>query len=358
MKYNILSILMLILKMTDAQYQDTKKISKLFPLKEYTEIEISNRYGIVHVNNWDKDSLYVEVEITAYAKSNEKLEKTMNNIDIGIVSTDYFVNIKSLFIDNSRNLISDFNKVFFDNEHTTKINYTVYIPQSANIKIENKYGDIYCGNLNGNVELSVSYGKLKANRLTGKSKIDVRSGEATINELKKGTLICYYSEVHINNTKELEIESHDSEIEISNSEEIKVSSKRDRIDIENTLKMEINSDFTDINIEKVENKIFGEMRYGNITIKNINNSFSDFNIKSKYTNTKLFFENALVTYNIDIIHKNSRIIYPRDIAKIDEKLIDINEKRYRTTGKIGNETSASMNIFMTCDFGEIALFHK
>jgi len=359
MKYNILFILLIIMKLTVAQqFKDSKIVTKRLPLKEYTEIELENRYGIVHVNTWDKDSFFVKVEINAFAKSQEKLDKTMSNIDIEVINTDYYISVKSQFIDNSKNLLADFNKTFFDSEHSTKINYTVYIPESANIKIDNKYGDIYCGNLIGDVELSVSYGKLRVNRLKGKSKIEVKSGEASINEMKKGTLISYFSEISISKSKVLDIDSHDSDIEIEEVDLIKLTSKRDDIKIENIRDIEINSNFSDISIENIENKIFADMLYGNINVRNITNSFSNFNLKSKYTNAKLYFASSTVTYNLDIIHKNSRIIYPRDIAKIEEKLIDLNDKRYRTTGKIGTNATTNMLITVGCDFGEVALFHK
>lgn len=357
-RFNITLILVIVAKFCFAQFDDTKRIVRSFPLKDYTQVEISNKYGIVHINTWDKDSIRIEVQIDVISKNIDKLNRTMENVDIDFINTDYYVNVKTIFVDNSRNLLSDFTQTFFESDATVKINYTVYMPAKTDIEIDNKYGDIYCGNLNGDVKMSLSYGKLRANKFSGKTSLDLRTAKASINEIKKGSIICYYSELTIESAEILDIDSHDSNIEIEKIEGAKIVSRRDNYNFTRVSSLDIDGSFTDLKIGDIKDKIYATLKYGGLYIKDIHNSFSTININSKYTDLRFYFNSSAVTYNVDIVHKNSRIIYPKDISNLNEKLIDLSDKRYRTVGKVGTQVQTNSNLFITCDFGEIALFHK
>ena len=49
--------------------------------------------------------------------------------------------------------------------HRVEINYYINVPEYLNLKIENKYGDVYMEEYNGDFSVSVSNGSFKANSL-------------------------------------------------------------------------------------------------------------------------------------------------------------------------------------------------
>jgi hypothetical protein len=50
------------------QFTETKQIQKQFKVAPETRIEISNKYGKVELNTWDKDSVVIEVKIRVEIK--------------------------------------------------------------------------------------------------------------------------------------------------------------------------------------------------------------------------------------------------------------------------------------------------
>ncbi len=48
-----------------------------------------------------------------------------------------------------------------------EINYMVYVPAHMDVVLNNKFGDIYMDDLDGQVDIELSNGVLKANRLEG-----------------------------------------------------------------------------------------------------------------------------------------------------------------------------------------------
>ena len=80
--------------------QDTKlqkTISRDFKAPEGRSLEITNKYGDLIINTWDKDSIKVEIEITAYGKNDDAAEKLMNRIDFDFDQSLNYIEIETVF---------------------------------------------------------------------------------------------------------------------------------------------------------------------------------------------------------------------------------------------------------------------
>ena len=74
-----------------SQFNESREFTKRFKIVQETRIEISNKYGNVEINTWDKDSVVFKVKINVEEKKLSKLEKTMEGIDFDFTNSPHFL---------------------------------------------------------------------------------------------------------------------------------------------------------------------------------------------------------------------------------------------------------------------------
>lgn len=339
----------------------TRKVSKSYRINNSTTIDIYNKYGKIHVVTWDTDSVRFEINLRIKANSESKLKKMKENISFDFTGTDYYVIAKTRLGPKSGGLFSELKDIagsVISSENQVTIDYLVFMPEYASLKIENKFGDIYTDDLNGNVNIVQSNGDLKANNLNGNTVIKISSGDAVINSISNGKLTISYSDFHVKDAKKLNVDSRSSRINIDKVDFLNLNSRRDKLYIPIINNLYGESYFSDFTLQKLNRELNFDFKYGNLSIGVINNSFSFININSEYTDLDLIFEKGSV-YELDISHHQDVILnYPLRIAKTEEKILDKDEKLMLTYGKIGYGTSTSklkINVPKKCT---VNIIHK
>ncbi|MGD2034223.1 MAG: hypothetical protein PVF73_04145 [Bacteroidales bacterium] len=324
-----------------------RKVRK-YKITEKTTVEVTNKYGKVHVITWDKDSVKFEVDLRISANSDLKMQKLKSNVSFDFTATKYYVVAKTRF-NNQAGIISDFVDVFIPSNRVT-INYMVYVPKKTTLKIENKFGDIYMDDFAGNLEIILSNGDLKANTLTGSPVIRLNSGDGTINSIKGGKVFISYSDMRIKSAENLNMDTKSSRITIDKGTNLVVNSSRDKYTIEEIGELSVNSYFTGLTIEYLKKELRCSMKYGNVSVERISDGFSFINIESEYTDADLFFKRS-TSYNLDISHHTDVYVnLPASLAKMKTRDLDVSEKMKLTYGKIGStatETSHKVKISAT-----------
>ncbi len=324
-------------------YSDRKV--RNFKATEKTTVEVSNKYGKIHVVTWDSDSVRFEVDLRISASSYQKMEKLRSNINFEFTGTKYYVVAKTV-LTSPTSIISDFVDAFIPTNQVT-INYMVYVPKNVSLKIENKFGDIYMDDFNGNLEIILSNGDLKANRLSGSPSIFLSSGNGTINSIDDGKVMVSYSDLHIKEAGKVYLETKSSRITVDRAVNLDIDSKRDKFEIEAADYISAAGYFSSFTIGNIRKELRCSLKYGNIDVNHVSNVFSFINIESEYTDIDLNF-NRSTSYNLDITHhKDVYINLPASLASIETKVLNEDEKLMLTYGRIGStatETSHKVKI--------------
>jgi hypothetical protein len=329
--------------MSGQVYSDRKV--RNFKVNEKTTIEVSNKYGKIHISTWEKDSVRFEVDLRISASSYQKMDKLRNNINFEFTATKYYVVAKTV-LTNPSGIISDFVDAFIPSNQVT-INYMVYVPKDVSLKIENKFGDIYIDDFGGSLEINLSNGDLKANRLSGSPVVYLNSGDGTINGIVGGKVIASYSDLQIKDASKVFLETKSSRITVNKAVNLVVDSKRDKYQIESVDDLTASGYFTTVTIDQIRKELRCNLKYGNLVVNQVADGFSFINIESEYTDVDLYF-NRLTSYNLDITHHNDVYInLPANLARIETKVLNEDEKLMLTYGRIGNtatETSHKVKI--------------
>jgi len=340
-------------------FTESKRIERIFSVTSSTSVEIINKYGKVHIVSWDKDSVGIDIELMVKSDNLSKLNKIMDNIDFDFTSTDYYVIAETEFGSRYNSLfesIKNLAETLIPSDNVVEIDYTVQVPKTIELKINNKYGDVYIDDHSGDLRLNLSNGDLKVNELTGNTVINIEIGDGMINYIQDGKLDIAYSEFEIKRAEKLTIFCRSSKMDIGEANDLTINSRRDKLFINSTKTLSGETYFSDVYVYDLTSELNFTMKYGSLNMDYIRQGFSFLNINSNYTDINLTFDSGC-SYMVDVNHTNAAFTYPEKLAVIEEKVIDKGEKEMNSYGKIGNaETSSKVRV--TALKGTITIIHK
>lgn len=323
---------------------ETRNFIKTLPVGKETTMEVTNKYGTIQINQWDKDSAYIRAEVKAYSKDRSKLGKMFDGITINISGTQYIVRAETEFTNNLNMLFESFKGMtskLISYDSKVEINYYITVPEYLNLKIENKYGDVIMDNTSGEFKLTISNGSFKANSLGKNSSLKMVFCDAKINSMVSGNIDASFSELSIGSSEDLTINSISSKYDLKKAGIVRGESRKDKFFIDNIESLEGDSYFTDYKVSNIRKEINLTTRYGSLNADPIEKSFEKVNITSGYSDISLIFD-PLSSYNMDITHTNAFLVLPDKNIKSEEKTLNEDKKQYITSGTVGKNPGKSM----------------
>ena len=318
-------------------FSEKRTFRKSFRVNKEITLEVNNKYGSIHISPCNSDSVTIEAEVEAVASNQERIEKMLQGININISESSFLIRAQTDFTQNISMLFESFkgmtNKLI-PYESKIQINYFITAPEYLNIRVINKYGDVYMENNTGTFSIDLSNGSFKANTLKKSGGIDLNFCDATINKISEGYIDASFSELVIGESDNLTISSLSSRFDLKKAGTLDTKSRRDKFFIGSVNSIRGNSYFTDYKIEKVEDEINLVSKYGKITADFIEKSIGMVTINCGYTDVYLTFDPSL-SYNVDIRHINTFLILPEKNASIEKKTISEDKKEFMTIGTIG-----------------------
>lgn len=316
---------------------ETRNFIKTVAVSKETSLEIFNKYGSIQVTPWKKDSAYIRAEVKASGPNREKLSKMFDGIDVNIRDSKYVVRAETEFTQNMNTFFESFKGMtskLISYDSKIEINYYISIPEYLNLKIENRYGDVYVEDVKGTFSISLSNGSFKANSLGKSSDLTLTFCDATINSIASGRINSSFSEINVGETEDLYLNSISSKFDIKKAGIISVESRRDKLFLGTVDKLRGSSYFTDFRINSLKTEINVNTKYGNLNADKIEKGFESVDITSGYTDVSLEFDPS-TSYNVDIRHINSFIVLPDKDVKTERKALNEDKREYMTFGTVG-----------------------
>lgn len=172
----------------DWNAEKRKTISRSYPLTSQSRVSIKNSFGNVTVQNWNKSEVKVDVSITVKANSDEAATAILDAITIeenGGANISFETKIRSR------------NNGGRGKSSSMQIDYTVYLPSAANLKVTNSFGNTLIPDRTGTTELSQSYGNLTTGNLINTERLAVDFGKLMAQELENTKIFVKFSQVEI-----------------------------------------------------------------------------------------------------------------------------------------------------------------
>jgi hypothetical protein len=192
-----------------------RNISKTYTASGNT-LQIDNQFGDVKVIVWERNEIKVDVHIESSSNQKEVAEKSFNNIDVTESKDGNIIKFKT-----TTQKIKGESWSCRNCSNTMNISYTIQLPSSTPLKIENQFGATTIPDYNGALSLSQKFGDLTTGSLAKIEKLWVEFGKASIESMSNASATFKFSSVSIgnlsgNNTIKMEFCSS-SKLNLSNN---------------------------------------------------------------------------------------------------------------------------------------------
>lgn len=322
-----------------AQFTETREFVKRFRIQAETRIDITNKYGKIEINTWEKDSVVIQFKMEINEKKPDKLAKTLGNLDFDITNSPYYLIVKTQ-VDKTRSQIESellkFKETMLQTNGSIRMDMVVWLPDNHELKLENKFGDIIMGDYHGETQLILSNGKLKAGDLSKRASLNLSFADATINNLPNGLIMSNYSDILLKNSGVVRLESKSSNIEILNSNDLSIDSRRDKYRLRIVEKLEATGNFSHFMVSELKTKANAKLSYGGFDIEKTANSFNDIYIDARSADVNLYFSPE-AKFNFLITESKTDLKLGRELKEEDKEVLDAKENKIRHSGYFGKK---------------------
>lgn len=329
--------------LANAQVEKSREVNKTFDVSASNTLSVSNKYGDVHINTWDKNVIEVKVTITARKRSESKAFEALDKIKIDFEQSSSEVSVET-------NINGGFNNR--SGEKLT-IDYVINAPKSNNLNLKHSYGSLFLDDVEGDVNLKMSYGNMKVGNITGESVIKLSYGNGEIDKMGDGDLSVGYSNLNLDEAGDVEISNQYSNIDIGLSKDVSLSNKYGNNKIENVQSLKGSSKYGEVSIDKLYKTLVLDITHGSgVSVRWISKNFNWIDIDSSYASSSLSFERGFYA-ELEGIFKYCNLKYNSD--DFDFSYINKGNSSNEYKGKIGNGTSGNAKIRLRSDYGNIRI---
>jgi hypothetical protein len=336
----------------------TKVIERGFEVRSNVTIDLSNKYGQVILNSWDRDSVAVKIQITAYGKNDDAVEKLMDRVDFDFNNTANFLTIETVFDRNSGifkdlwNSVSDASKTLLSKSRIT-VDYEIYVPWKSTVELVNRFGNIYVNQHSGKLIVDLSHGDFRASTLEAPLDLTLGYGRANIRTIREARINLKGGELDINRASQIDLESASSEIYIQDVSSLRLDSRNDQMRLDQVGYIAGKANFSDIQIDRLFESTDIDLLYGELDVNDVMASFSRIRINGRTADVQLNFDPAS-NFTVDLFGRQERIILPTAMAGLKSLQDEADDKNVRITGVYG-EGNGSKTIDVEIDNGDLII---
>jgi hypothetical protein len=349
----LLCITLLLFSLTLSAQEVTKKYHKEYTAGVNTTLDISNKYGDVVVDTWDKNQVVIDVKVTVEMPNKERAQKLLDYIDVQFDQSGNDISAKTV-IDSKFNFTG-----WGSGSRKFSIDYNIKMPSVTALTLSNKYGNTDLDDLQGLVNLDIKYGNLTASNLTrGNVKplnsLNLAYGKGSIDDAGWLDLtLRYCGNMDITNCQALLLDSKYSKLNIDKASSIVGESKYDNIKIEDITNFVIDNGYTGVSIGTLSKKLDYNGSYGSLTVDRVPVGFESINVETRYMGVKLGIDES-ADYKLDAKVSYGGLKYNEDNFKNQKRIVENNSTE--VSGVIGKEESPEAKVHVVSSYGSVRLY--
>lgn len=263
---------------------------------------INNSHGDIDIRSTDKEKISINCDINIKHNDEEYVE--------GIL--DQIVEIKDL--KEAIEVKTKGDRRFYDRKNIVGINvsYFIEIPKGIEVKVDNRYGDIYVEGINEVATIENGYGEIEIKNIGNKLNIINSYGDIEIENVKGNSkIVNEHGKVKaVNIDKNLEIETSYDNVEVAKiNGDVYIKNGHDKIEVDDVRgSLTIDSEYCDIETSNIGKDADIEGSHGDMKLENI---VGNVKIDSKYD--EIYLSEAYKEINIMGLHSDIRVENSKEI---------------------------------------------
>jgi|GEM_PF-1678672 len=325
----------------------SKKVNKTFKVSKGQVLEIDNKFGEVNISSWDQQEVQLDIEIIVDQKNEDKAQKTLDRIEIEIKESSDLISI-------STSLGKDKNKSMnIDEKNKMEINYTVKMPATMKLDLENQFGNITIDKLTEMAKIEVQFGSAKIGSLSSaKNELTFKfSDPVIIDEIGGGEIELKFSKLDLGKAGDLNLNSQMSNSKIGDAKQSEMKVSYGSLDVESMKGLSMKSSMSTVKISELIDGGELDVQYGKLTIDKLRKEFKGLTIDSKFTPVTINVEEG-AAFELDANTKMSKIHLPSGYEAKDESEY-INNEYFK--GVIGENGGSLPVMKISNQFGNIEI---
>jgi hypothetical protein len=321
----------------------SKVIRRDYPVNADVQVILDNKFGKIHVNTTDQNTVSVEIKITAVASDESTAAKILDKVLIMASGSASQVEIRTSIDEGG-----------FSGRSRVTIDYTVSMPASGSLNLTNKFGDVYLGDLNGKAKLNLSYGNMEVSKLNnGDNLVDVRFGKANIDNIKGAVVTLKYSELAVDYAGSMRLDAKYSNLRADKIIAINANLEGGSLKVDRSSVVNIHSKFTDNDLDVVDQSIDLDLQYGNFEVGEMPADFTSINVTNKYGNVSITLPST-AAYRLDADLRYCDLDLPKTKSKFSFYSTTPTSKTFK--GLVGTEDeNVKQKITIRSEYGNISL---
>jgi hypothetical protein len=302
----------------------TKTIQKEFAIPENGTTYLSNKYGKVEVKTWDKDRVKITVQIVVKAYSSTAADDVFERIQIQFSNGENYVKASTVIESANRSWWSWFET----NRSDYSIHYEVFLPETNQLDVTHRYGDLYAASMSGKVRLDIKYVNFKAEGLGDHSSLTMGYGNGSIGQAKNLSATVSYSKLAIEEAHNVDFTTRYAEIRLEKAKDVRADSRYDTYvlgqvqDLSNTgsyddfrigsaASLSATTSYSHFKVEKVAQALNLTVKYTDTDIK-LGSAFRSATCNGSYSDFKIGVP-ASASYQIEGYANYAGLQYPDNI---------------------------------------------
>ncbi|MCH2214308.1 MAG: hypothetical protein MK086_03970 [Flavobacteriales bacterium] len=253
----------------------SETIERSFDVDENDRLEIENKYGEIIIEEAEGNQVNIKVEITISGGNRKALTDLEDFVNVEIDKNGSFIVARTIWGKNANFFAKSFEgiKNKFDGNRSVEVNYTVECPTYLDLRITNKFGDIFIDRYTGNLDINLSHGDLRSRLIESPREVSVSYGNVFVDEWGSGRVEVLFGELDSKELKNILLFSKKSKIDIRTAENLNINSQNDNFHIEEVSKLTGNSRFTNLRVDRLTSELRLDQDYGEVRIEEVDESF-------------------------------------------------------------------------------------
>ncbi len=323
-----------------------KRIERNYAVSDNTQIQVSNKFGTVHIDTWNELRVTVEIVILVEKRSEEAAQRILDNIDIEIDDQNpsrYLAFRTEIRRGSSSN----------NDGQRFEINYNISIPRRNNLTVDNKHGDIYLGAIDGEVELRLAHGRIRTEELNGKSSVDLSFSEGRMKKMAKGSLeLQHTSGLDIDVVGNVEVDIRHTSMSIGEAELLDIKGQHSSVDIDKAQSLDGDFQHSELEINEIVKLATLQAQHSDLDINRVHSGFDLVDLDGGFSDFRIYLDPE-ASGSIDARMQFGELSYHGgdfDFTYISQ---EHNLSEYR--GKFGSNDESTSKVLIRTQHGDAEL---
>ncbi|MCV6630923.1 MAG: hypothetical protein OIF50_13815 [Flavobacteriaceae bacterium] len=341
----LLSPLMLLASPIKGKYKREKTLNKSFEVSDYATLMVRNDYGNLNITTWDKNTIDIKVQIEVSGNDEDYVEERLRTIDVDFEGSASFVSAITRFQKRNRSWWNWGRKNI-----SYKINYTIQMPVTNNVDLNNDYGGIYLDKLKGASKISCDYGKIDIGELHNKENYLTfdYTNKSTIGYMKAGKINADYSAFTIEKAGSLRLNADYTSTKIHEIDDLNLNSDYGSIKVEKAHHVSARGSYITRRFGTVTGSLSLSGDYGSLKITNLQANNTE--IRSDYMSIRIGYDSG---YSFDFdIRLEYASLKSDGGCNFDIKRVKSSDRYY--AGNCGTASSGN-RLKITSEYGSVHL---